>query len=389
MKIEYMKIDKIKPYKQNARFNHKAIDKVAESISQFGFKQPIVVDKDNVIICGHTRYKASKKLDLKEIPILRANDLTKEQVKAYRLADNKTADFSEWDNEKLKLELYELTELDFDMKPFGFEPLEFKQEKDADDFDLSKEVDEIEEPTSQKGDIFILGNHRLMCGDSTNENDVKKLLNGNKIQMSFTDPPYNINYGNIKHPKFKQREIENDNMSKNDFKVFCNKFIRILSEYVDGCIYMAGPPGPPGRIMFMEADNIMNCSTTIIWEKDNFSMGRGKYQNGYEPLWFGWSKKGKLFSNDRNLTNIWKIDRPKNSKLHPTMKPIELVETALDHASLTNNNILDLFGGSGSTLIACENLNRNCYMMELDPKYCDVIIKRWEEYTNKKAVKEN
>ena len=251
------------------------------------------------------------------------------------------------------------------------------------------EIPEVKESKVKRGDIWKLGEHKIMCGDSTSFDDVDKLMNGEKADMVFTDPPYNINYGTIKHPKFKVRDIKNDNMSSNDFKIFVEGFVENIKVFCDGIVYCWSGQGKDGRIMFTVLDEKLHNSTTIIWNKDQFTLGRGKYQNKYEPCWFGWVNSGKNFTNDRTLTNVWDFKRPQKSELHPTMKPIELCENALNHSSIKNQIILDLFLGSGSTLIAAEKLNRKCYGMELDEKYCDVIIERWEQFTGKKAEKIN
>tara|TARA_R110000737_G_scaffold22527_1_gene41187 strand:- start:806 stop:1996 length:1191 start_codon:yes stop_codon:yes gene_type:complete len=376
------------PYSKNPRKNKDAIKKVASSIREFGFKQPIVVDKDMVIVAGHTRLYAAKKLNLDKVPIVVADDLTDAQIKAYRIADNRVSQESEWDYELLKLEFNDLVELDFNLLDTGFDQEELDKLLDIENEGLTDEdavPDTPEEPITKLGDIYILGNHKLMCGDSTSIDAVDKLMDGAKADMVFTDPPYNINYGNIKHPKFKVRQIENDNMSRGDFGDFCTAFVSCIKLSCNGCVYVFGPPGPDGRIMFTALDDALHCSTTIVWNKDQFTLGRGKYQNKYEPCWFGWNDSGAAFIDDRKLTNVWDFPRPKKSDLHPTMKPVVLVENAIGHASNVGGVIMDLFGGSGSTLIACEKTNRKARLMELDPKYCDVIVKRWEDYTGKKA----
>jgi len=246
-----------------------------------------------------------------------------------------------------------------------------------------------EHPETVLGDLYEIGPHRLLCGDSTDSDQVARLMNGEKADMVFTDPPYNINYGNIKHPKSKQREIENDNMDSGDFKDFCSSFISNIILFSKGCVYMAGPPGPDGRIMFMEADKVMHCSTVIVWNKDQFTLGRGKYQNKYEPIWFGWIDNGTSFYGDRSQTNVWDIPRPKKSEEHPTMKPVELVARAVNHASRKDDSCLDLFGGSGTSMVACDQLHRKCYGMELDPKYCDVIVKRLIKLNPSLTIKRN
>lgn len=386
MEIIYKNIKDLRPYKRNPRKNEEAVKYVANSIKEFGFKVPIIIDKNNEIIAGHTRLEASKKLNLKEVPCIIADDLTEEQVKAFRLADNKVSEISEWDFDLLEEELADIQDIDMSMFNFDLSILENEEEKEVVEDDYEIEIPK--EPKAKYGDIYQLGNHRLMCGDSTKEEDVNKLMNGNKADMVFTDPPYNCNYGNIKHPKFKVREIQNDNMSDIEFKNFCTDFIINIKNFSVGTVYMCAGQGHDGRTMFMVADEILHNSTTIIWNKDQFTLGRGKYQNKYEPIWFGWVENGSCFTEDRTLTNVWDIPRPKKSDLHPTMKPIKIMTNALEH-NPKSKTVLDLFGGSGSTLIACEQLNRKCYMMELDPHYIDVIIDRWEKFTGEKAIKLN
>ena len=243
-------------------------------------------------------------------------------------------------------------------------------------------------PVTVLGDVWLLGRHRLMCGDSTSIDAVGRLMDGQKADMVFTDPPYNVDYGNNKSSKDVVREIQNDNMTREDFQTFCAGFTLSITSFCSGCVYVFGPPGPDGRVMFTELDNAMHCSTTIVWNKDRFVLGRGKYQNKYEPCWFGWNGSGSSFVNDRKLTNVWDFPRPSSSKLHPTMKPVELVENAIGHASNVGGMVMDLFGGSGTTVIACEKTARDCRMMELDPKYCDVIIQRWQNFTGQTATLE-
>ncbi len=242
-----------------------------------------------------------------------------------------------------------------------------------------------EEPKTKVGDLWLLGKHRVLCGDCTVKENIDKLMDGSLAEMIFTDPPYNVNYCGHGDPKWndKHRKIENDNMSTEDFRVFTKSFITLMSSITEGCIYVCGPPGPDGRIMFGNLDDLYHHSATIVWNKDRFVLGRGKYHNKYEPIWFGWVKSGTQFTDDRSLCNVWDIPRTENNDLHPTMKPVALVETAIKHAS--RRSVCDLFLGSGSTLIACEKTKRQCYGMEIDPRYVDVIVKRWEEFTGKKA----
>lgn len=387
LSIEYLNINELTPYENNAKIHTpEQIDEIKNSIKEFGMNDPIGVwREENLIVEGHGRLIACKELGLKEVPVIRLDDLTDEQRRAYTLAHNQLTMSTGFDLGKLKIELDEIT---LDMSEFGFDDMQLDDSTlDGENEIVEDEIPEVpEEPKSKYGDIYQLGNHRLMCGDSTKREDVEKLMVDGKADMVFTDPPYNCDYGNIKHPKLKVRNIKNDNMSTESFRTFCVDFISNIKKYTIGCVYMCAGQGKDGRVMFTVADNILHNSTTIIWNKDRFTLGRGKYQNKYEPIWFGWVENGNGFTDDRTLSNVWDIKRPTSSDLHPTMKPIELIATALRH-NPKSKTVLDVFGGIGSTLIACEQLNRNCYMMELDPKYVDVIIQRWEEFTGLKAVK--
>ena len=387
-------IDDLIPYALNSRTHSDAqVAQIAASISEFGFLNPIIVDGDNGIIAGHGRVLAARKLGKTHLPVVQAKHLTEAQKKAYVIADNRLALNAGWDTEILSTELSALQESDFDLDLLGFDSDELAKLLEPEKVDGLTDEDEVpdvpDDPITKPGDVWVMGNHRLMCGDSTSIDAVEKLMDGRKADMVFTDPPYNIDYGNIKHPKFKQRNIENDNMSQQDFADFCSSFSANIKLFCDGCVYVFGHPGPDGRIMFSELDKILHCSTTIVWNKDQFTLGRGKYQNKYEPCWFGWNKTGSAFIDDRKLTNVWDFPRPKSSDLHPTMKPVELVENAIGHASNVGGIVLDFFGGSGTTLIAAEKTSRIGMLMELDPKYCDVIVNRWQDFTGKQAILES
>ena len=373
----------------SAEYNPRQLKKeqfkqLKDSIQRFGLVDPVIINKNkdrkNIIIGGHQRTRVAESLGIEKVPCVEV-DLTLDEERELNVRLNKNT--GEWDYDILA-DLFDMDELKdwgfSDDELVGFAPDEDK-EGDIDD----DEIPEVEEAVTKLGDLWILGEHRLLCGDATKEEDVDLLMDGNKADMVFTDPPYNIDYGNIKHPKFKMRSIENDNMTKKDYASFCNKFINIIKNICDGCIYVCHAPNVDGRIIATVLDEILHCSTTIIWNKDTFTLGRGKYQNKYEPIWFGWNVSGDNFSKKRDLVNVWDMVRPKSSKLHPTMKPIELVVRAIKDSSSNNHIIYDSFLGSGSTLIACEKTNRKCYGMELDPHYCDVIVKRWEEFTGKKA----
>jgi DNA modification methylase len=392
-KIERRKVDDLIPYARNARtHSDEQVAQLAASIKEWGWTTPVLIDEDGEIIAGHGRVMAARKLGIEEVPTMTATGWTKAQKQAYVLADNQLPQNAGWDMDLLKIEMQDLSGEGFDLSLIGF----------GDDMLANMLVDETEgltdedavpdvpeNPVTVLGDVWLLGNHRLMCGDSTSIDAVDKLMGGVKADMVFTDPPYNIDYGNIKHPKFKQRAIENDNMSADSFADFCAAFVSCIVASCSGCVYVFGPPGPDGRIMFTALDDAMHCSTTIVWNKDQFTLGRGKYQNKYEPCWFGWNGSGAAFIDDRKLTNVWDFPRPKRSDLHPTMKPVALVENAVGHASNVGGVILDLFGGSGTTMIAAEKNGRHSRLMELDPKYCDVIVKRWCDFTGKDATLES
>lgn len=388
MEIVFRKVKDLKPYEKNPRKNDEAVKFVKASIEQFGFKVPIVIDKDGIIVAGHTRLKAAKELGMSEVPCIVADDLTEEQVKAYRLADNKTAEIAEWDIELLNTELLDL-EANFDMADFGFE-IEPPAVTD-DDFDADAVADTIVEPVTKLGDIWTLGRHRLMCGDSTDKATVDRLMDGQKADMVFTDPPYSVNY------EKKQDEvlgasgyhhIENDDMETSEIaeRIWRPAFKNLFDCANDDCsFYLTMPQG--GDQMMMMMSEKWQVKHELIWLKPSpvFSMGRLDYDYKHEPIAYGWKKKHNFYGKGEFVKSVWEIARDGDGS-HPTMKPVKLIANALMNSTIENNTVIDLFGGSGSTLIACEQLNRTCYMMELDPKYCDVIIKRWETLTGQKAV---
>lgn len=380
MKVEELALSDITPYEKNPRKNDEAVKYVAESIKQFGFKVPIVIDKNNVIVCGHTRYKAAKKLKLKKVPCVMADDLTDEQIKAYRLADNKTGEFAEWDLDILNLELEDLNFTDIDMSDFGFD-LDFEKDDTLgevveDDF----EEELPEEPKSKLGDIYQLGNHRLMCGDSTSIDNINKLMNGEKADMVFTDPPYgNGNSGKYGRGKLGVRTILNDE----NLDCF-NKFISILP--TDKIIYFL-----QWRTLAESLETIKNkqlkINTVGVWDKKNAGLnGAGGISEQWEAIIFAGNLKYKKFGG--NVFSIARENHKRENSPHPHQKPIKLLAEIFNFIE-GSAVILDPFGGSGSTLIACEQLNIICYMMELDPKYVDVIISRWEQFTGEKAIKIN
>lgn len=397
IKIIEKDINELVPYENNARINDKAVDIVANSIQEFGFKQPIIIDKNNVIVAGHTRLLACKKLGIDKVPCIVADDLTEEQIKAFRIADNSSAQVAEWDMGKL---IKELDSIDYDMTQFGLaEQLEQIQSSIDNNKDIEEDdYEELEnfEPKVKRGEIYQLGNHRLMCGDSTKEEDVFKLMNGQLADLLFTDPPYNVSMEEKSKEVLKSKNyahIENDSLSYDDFESFLRKIFTNANKYLenDASYYIFSCQGGDSEMMMMMMRECgLKCRHQIIWVKDApvFSMGRLDYDYKHEPILYGWKEKHHFYRNGEQDKSVWQYKRTEN-KLHPTMKPVELIGNALKNSTMIKDLVLDLFGGSGSTLIACEQLNRNCYMMELDEHYCDVIIDRWEKLTGKQAKKIN
>ena len=393
MQIEIADIESIKPYENNPRkLSDTAIEKVAMSLKEYGFRQPIVVDKERIIVAGHTRFRASKKLGLKQVPISIIDNLTPEQINAYRIADNRTAEESEWDNELLKMEIKELEEQDFKLDLLGFNEdqlndLLFEEKQGLTDEDEVPEAPE--EPISKLGDIWKLGSHRVICGDSTKQETYEQLCNEAKVDLYLTDPPYNVAYEGKTKDKL---TIQNDKQTDDEFIEFLSQAFRsadtVLKMGGSFYIWHSDSEGLNFRLACIEAK--WKLRQTLIWSKNSMVMGRQDYQWQHEPCLYGW-KEGSSHSwySDRKQTTIIKHDRPTQSKLHPTMKPVSLMEYLIKNSSKQEDIILDSFLGSGSTLIACEKQNRICYGIELDPKYCDVIIKRWENFTGKKAELEN
>ncbi|MFA5719810.1 MAG: DNA modification methylase [Acholeplasmataceae bacterium] len=417
MQIINKKISDLQEYENNPRDNTAAIEAVANSIREFGFKVPIIVDGNNIIIAGHTRYKAAISLGLEEVPCIVASDLTPEQVKAFRLADNKVGEIATWDLEKLKLELEGIDGLD--MSLFGFEIEPEIDEVFEDDFDPNDHVPEV--PFSQLGDLYILGNHRLLCGDSTKEEDINKLVDNNQIDLVLTDPPYNVDISakGDANEQFDNRRIKNDNMSSDDFLNFLIKVFKNMKEVLKegGAYYVCH--GSSALVEFDKALQLNNLKPRqqLIWNKNTLVLGRQDYQWRHECIYYGWKEgKAHYFVDDRTLTtvidapsldfksmnkgeliqrlediyslknSVLNHDKPTKNDLHPTMKPISLLAELLKNSSSIGQNVLDPFGGSGSTLIACDELRRNAFLNELDETYVDVIVKR---YINLKGSTDN
>lgn len=369
MKIVNLKTDQLIPYINNPRHNDDAVDKVASSIKEFGFKVPIVINKDNVVVTGHTRLKAAKKLGIEEVPCIIADDLTDAQIKAFRIADNKVSEYAEWNEELLKLELEQLEEMDFNLDELNIDYSDFDLDigEDIEDIEAEEvEVPEVpEEPKAKLGDIYQLGNHRLMCGSSTNVDDIDKLMNGGEPTLIYTDPPYGMNAVSKSGVLSKNYDGDIMNDDNNTTAIECFNLVMNMYNGVKGVWW--------GANYYTECLPSSEC--WIVWDKNNGASD----QTDCELAW----------ANFRSVVRQFTMASEKTNRVHPTQKPVKLFQEIINKFDKNNefNDVLDLFGGSGSTLIACEQLNRKCYMMELDPRYVDVIIKRWEDYTGNKAVK--
>ena len=421
--ITWVAIDAITPYENNPRkIPKEAIEKVAASIREFGFRQPIVVDKDMVVVVGHTRLLAARSLGYDEVPVLVASDLPPEKVKAYRLADNKTNEFTSWDDDRLMEELTAFLSVDgFDMEDFGFD-MSFLGKKSADDVEDDNFEPETEYEIAKnncnvsEGDKWILGDHILMCGDSTKVEDVKELMEGGTADICITDPPYNIAYNKSKIGV----EIKNDNMDSESFSLFIQSAMNNIADSMKagGSVYVFYADAE--AVNFIEAYKGagLYLSTNLIWVKNQIVISWADYQPMHEPCLYGWKEgashyfvddrdnksvmedkvnlyemnKQQLIEYVKELQHIQKLtvlreDKPTRSDLHPTMKPVKLIARLMENSSREGETVLDLFGGSGTTLIVSEQMGRACRMMEFDPIYCQVIINRWEALTGKSAEK--
>jgi DNA modification methylase len=394
MKVESWEITRPTPYSRNPRRNEGAIAKVAGSLKEFGWRQPIVVDTEGVIIAGHTRLLAAQKLGLSQVPVHIATDLSPQQIKAYRLADNRVAQEAEWDNDLLKLELSELDEEGFRLDLTGFSEDELEAllaegtEDGLTDEDETPEVEE--EAITLEGDLWILGKHRLRCGDSTNPQHVERLMDGKKADMVFTDPPYGVNYdGGHFHSgdvniKRKREKLANDA----DDQIYAN-VIPLIASFCDGPCYTWFAGTKPLKL-YQAVEAVGQIHALIIWHKINatYASMNAQYKQRHEPCLY-WKPKGSTlrWCGASTEVTIWEMKRDATNNFHPTQKPVELAERAIrNHKAQV---VLDLFGGSGSTLIACEKTARDCRIMELDALYVDVAVRRWQQFTGKEAILES
>jgi DNA modification methylase len=382
-RLEKVNIDKLVPYARNARTHSKEqILQLRSSLREFGFVNPVIVDKDLNIIAGHGRVLAAKEEGITEVPCVFVEHLTEAQKRAYIIADNRLALNAGWDTEMLSVELAELQGVDFDLSLLGFDDSELNKllgninDVKDDDFDVDGE---LSRPAITKpGDLWLLGRHRLVCGDSTKAETYELLMDGKLANLTVTDPPYNVNYEGA------AGKIKNDNMSGEQFYKFLLDAFTLIEKSManDASIYVfhADTEGLNFRRAFDDAGFYL--SGTCIWKKQSLVLGRSPYQWQHEPILFGWKKSGKhMWFSDRKQSTVWEFDKPKKNADHPTMKPVPLVAYPILNSSMTGCIVLDPFGGSGSTLIACEQTGRICCTAELDEKFCDVIVKRYIEQT--------
>lgn len=395
-KIDKWDTERLIPYAKNAREHSPAqVSQIAASITEFGFVNPILVGDDGVIVAGHGRLLAAQQLGMETVPVIVLGHLSAIQRQALVIADNKLALNASWDEELLSLEIQALDEMEFDIDLLGFSDAELSDMLSSPDVAGSTDEDDSpepeEDPICELGEVWLLGDHRLMCGDSTVAEDVAVLMDGGKADMAFTDPPYNVAYtGSIIDKKNGvNREIMNDDLGS-DFYEFLEDAISNLLNSTNGAVYiaMSSSEFETLRRAFGAAGG--HWSTYIMWAKNRFIMGGSDYHSQYEPILYGWTEgRAHYWCGDRDQSNLWEFDRVMKNDLHPTMKPVALVERAINNSSKRGGVVLDLFGGSGTTLIACEKTARTGRMMELDPKYADVIIRRWQEYTGKQATRED
>jgi len=395
--IRMVAVASLIPYARNARtHSDEQVAQIAASIAEFGFTNPILTDGERGVIAGHGRLAAARKLELTEVPVIELTHLSAIQKKAYILADNRIAGNAGWDDELLGVELSELQDARFNLELTGFTEDEWDALIAGDegtegltDEDAVPEV--TDDAVTKPGDVWLLGEHKVLCGDATKVEDYKALLGDELADMTVTDPPYNVNYANTAKDKMRgtNRPILNDNMG-DGFAGFLLLACQNILAVTKGAVYIA--------MSSSELDTLQSAfraaggkwSTFVIWAKNTFTMGRADYQRQYEPILYGWKDGAQHYwCGARDQGDVWQIKKPHKNDLHPTMKPVELMERAVRNSSKTRDIVLDPFGGSGTTLIACEKSGRRARLMELDPKYVDVIVKRWQLFSGKQAVRQS
>jgi DNA modification methylase len=396
LQLEHWPINRLIAYARNPRKNDHAVDQMAAVIAEFGFRIPVVAKSNGELIDGHLRLKAAHKLGLSSVPVVLADELTDGQIKAFRLLANRSATWADWDDELLRLELQELAQEEFDLGLTGFDVDEIAELLSGEEPTNEGQTDEDAVPessdavVSKPGDVWLLGDHRLFCGDATDTASYAALLGQGQVDMVFTDPPYGVNYANTAKDRQRgtNRPILNDNLG-DAFEPFLQAALTPMLARCDGAVYIA--------MSSSELDTLQSAfraaggkwSTFIIWAKNTFTLGRADYQRQYEPILYGWREGASHhWCGDRDQGDVWQIKKPHKNDLHPTMKPVELVERAIRNSSRPGDVVLDCFGGSGTTLIAAEKTGRCSRLMELDPKYVDTIIRRWQDFSGGQAIRE-
>ena len=392
--IENLKVEDLLPYANNSRTHSPdQVAQIAASMVEFGWTNPVLIDARGTIVAGHGRVMAARKLGMETVPCIRLGHLSPAQVRAYVIADNKLALNAGWDEAMLKAELDILKEDGFDIGLTGFSEEELAELLDVQSIEGNTDPEEVPEPpadpVTKPGDVWVLGNHRLMCGDSTNIDSAKRLMGDEQADLLITDPPYNVAY----EGKTEERlTIENDSMTNEEFRQFLRDVYSaansVMREGAVFYIWHADSEGHNFRAAAFETGwKVRQC---LVWNKNALVLGRQDYQWKHEPCLYGWKDgAAHYWGNDRTQTTVLDFNKPSRNGEHPTMKPVELFEYQIGNSSKPNDVVLDLFGGSGTTAIACERIGRKARLMELDPKYCDVIVKRWEDFTGKKAVLES
>ena len=396
IQIAQWPVDRLVPYARNSRtHSEEQVAQIAASIAEFGFVNPILVGADGTIVAGHARLSAARKLKLTDVPVIVLDHLSATQRRALVLADNRLAMSAGWDEEMLRVELESLKEDAFDLNLIGFSDEELQDLlADPEPEPAAGLTDEDAVPEASEalitvpGDVWVLGTHRLLCGDSTQIESVEMVLSGGLADMVFTDPPYNVNYGATMKDKLRKsgRKIANDNLGDGFEEFLCVACLNLLT-VTKGAIYICMSSSELHTLerAFREAGG--HWSTFVIWAKNTFTMGRSDYQRQYEPILYGWKEGTDHFwCGARDQGDVWFVKKPHVNDLHPTMKPVELVERAIRNSSKGRDTVFDPFGGSGTTLIACEKTGRQARLIELEPKYCDVIIRRWQEFSGKEAA---
>lgn len=412
LKIEYVPIEGLIPYARNSRtHSDEQVAQIAASIREFGFTNPVLVDDQGGIIAGHGRVMAARKLGMDKVPAINLGHLSETQRRAYVIADNKLALNAGWDDEMLRLEFADLSDAGFDLSMMGFSEEELAaimEGGEVQQLEGLTEDDEVPEvpadPVTKPGDVWVMGKHRLMCGDSTSIDAVDTLMAGQKADMVFTDPPYNVSFTGalsstskngklVKmsqgylNPSSTHDEIKNDSMDKDEFHDFMLSVLSVIKTYCVGGYYICFSSSTLDELLIPLQETGIGWKSIIVWNKNQSPMGGGHFRRKYEPIAYGYFENnfyGREYAED----DVWDVDRTRKNDLHPTMKPVELVERAIAYSSKTGQTVLDLFGGSGTTLIASEKTGRKARLMEMEPKYCDVIVKRWQDFTGKKATLE-